>query len=109
MAGGFVDEERAKAALIADGIISEKLINELEKTALIQEAVGDHYDVTEVRGGKLGLKQKHSHGMSNHRDNLNALLMAIDSEMNGRGLLIWADGRRSVSYTHLTLPTNREV
>ena len=83
MAGGFVDEERAKAALIADGIISEKLINELEKTALIQEAVGDHYDVTEVRGGKLGLKQKHSHGMSNHRDNLNALLMAIDSEMNG--------------------------
>ena len=81
--GGFIDEERAKAALIAEGIISEKLINELEKTALIQEAVGDHYDVSEIRGGKLGLKQRHEHGMSNHRDNLNALLMAIDSEING--------------------------
>lgn len=83
MAGTFIDEERAKAALIAEGIISKKLLKELEQTALIQQAVGDHYDITEVRGGKLALKQKQAHGMSNHRDNLNALLMAIDSEMNG--------------------------
>ena len=81
--GYSLDEDKTKAALVASGIISEKLLDELEKTSLVQEAIGDHYDISEVRGGKLGVKQRSSSGNSNKRDNLNALLMAIDSEMNG--------------------------
>ena len=81
--GYSLDEDKTKAALVASGIISEKLLDELEKTSLVQEAIGDHYDISEVRGGKLGVKQRISSGNSNKRDNLNALLMAIDSEMNG--------------------------
>jgi len=81
--GYSLDEDKTKAALVASGIISEKLLDELEKTSLVQEAIGDHYDITEVRGGKLAVKQRQSSGNSNKRDNLNALLMAIDTEMNG--------------------------
>ncbi len=81
--GYALDEDKTKAALVASGIISEKLLDELEKTALVQEAIGDHYDISEIRGGKLAVKQRKSSGNSNKRDNLNALLMAIDTEMNG--------------------------
>ena len=81
--GYSLDEDKTKAALVASGIISEKLLDELEKTSLVQEAIGDHYDISEVRGGKLAVKQLQQSGNSNKRDNLNALLMAIDSEMNG--------------------------
>jgi hypothetical protein len=81
--GGFIDEDAAYKALIADGIISNKALSELRDFSIIQDAVGDHYDVTEVRGGKAGLKPISKHGGSNSRDNLNALLMAIDAEING--------------------------
>ena len=81
--GYSLDEDKTKAALVASGIISEKLLDELEKTSLVQEAIGDHYDISEVRGGKLAVKQREERGQSNKRDNLNALLMAIDTEMNG--------------------------
>jgi hypothetical protein len=81
--GGFIDEAAATKALIADGIISAKTLNELEDFSIIQDAVGDHYDVSEIRGGKAALKARPSHGQSNDRDNLNSLLMAIDVEQNG--------------------------
>ncbi len=81
--GGFIDEAAAHKALIAEGIISAKTLNELEDFSTIQDAVGDHYDVSEIRGGKAALKARPSHGESNSRDNLNALLMAIDAEQNG--------------------------
>ena len=81
--GGFIDEAAAHKALIAEGIISAKTLNELEDFSVIQDAVGDHYDVSEIRGGKAALKARPSHGESNSRDNLNALLMAIDAEQNG--------------------------
>jgi len=81
--GGFLDEAAATKALIADGIISSKLLNEFRDFSIIQDAVGDHYDVSEIRGGKAALKARPSHGGSNTRDNLNALLMAIDAEQNG--------------------------
>jgi hypothetical protein len=81
--GGFTDEAAAFKALIADGIISNKTLNELRDFSTIQDAVGDHYDVSEIRGGKAALKARPSHGGSNSRDNLNALLMAIDAEKNG--------------------------
>ena len=81
--GGFTDEAAAFKALIADGIISNKTLNELRDFSTIQDAVGDHYDVSEIRGGKAALKARPSHGGSNSRDNLNALLMAIDAEQNG--------------------------
>ena len=81
--GGFLDEAAAHKALIAEGIISAKTLNELEDFSTIQDAVGDHYDVSEIRGGKVALKARPSHGQSNDRDNLNALLMAIDAEQNG--------------------------
>ena len=81
--GGFIDEAAAHKALIADGILSAKTLNELRDFSTIQDAVGDHYDVSEIRGGKAALKARPSHGGSNSRDNLNALLMAIDAEKNG--------------------------
>ena len=81
--GGFIDEAAATKALIADGIISNKLLNELRDFSIIQDAVGDHYDVSEIRGGKAAVKARPNRGQSNSRDNLNALLMAIDAEMNG--------------------------
>jgi len=81
--GGFLDEAAATKALIADGIISSKLLNEFRDFSIIQDAVGDHYDVSEIRGGKAALKARPAHGGSNTRDNLNALLMAIDAEQNG--------------------------
>jgi hypothetical protein len=81
--GGFLDEAAAHKALIADGIISANTLNELRDFSTIQDAVGDHYDVSEIRGGKAALKARPSHGGSNERDNLNALLMAIDAEQNG--------------------------
>ena len=81
--GGFLDEAAAHKALIAEGILSNKTLNELRDFSTIQDAVGDHYDVSEIRGGKAALKARPSHGGSNERDNLNALLMAIDAEQNG--------------------------
>lgn len=81
--GGFTDEAAATKALIADGIISSKLLNEFRDFSIIQDAVGDHYDVSEIRGGKAALKPRPSHGGSNSRDNLNALLMAVDAELHG--------------------------
>ena len=81
--GGFLDEAAAHKALIAEGILSAKTLNELRDFSTIQDAVGDHYDVSEIRGGKAALKARPSHGQSNDRDNLNALLMAIDAEQNG--------------------------
>jgi len=81
--GGFIDEAAATKALIADGIISSKLLNEFRDFSIIQDAVGDHYDVSEIKGGKAGLKARPSHGGSNSRDNVNALAMAIDAELNG--------------------------
>ena len=79
----FVDENRAKAELIAMGVIKEALLNELEQTAVIQDALGSHYNLTENTKGKIDIKRDDIKGMTNSRDNLNALLMAIDTEMNG--------------------------
>jgi len=80
---GFLDEAAAYKALIAEGILSNKTLSELRDFSVIQDAVGGHYDVSEIRGGKAGLTARPSHGGSNSRDNLNALLMAIDAEMHG--------------------------
>ena len=81
--GGFLDEDAAHKALIAEGIMSKQSLDGLRDFSVIQDAVGDHYDVSEIRGGKAALKARPSHGGSNGRDNLNALLMAIDAEKNG--------------------------
>ena len=81
--GGFLDEDAAHRALIAEGILSNKTLNELRDFSTIQDAVGDHYDLHEVRGGKVGLTPIKYHGESNSTASLNARLMAIDAELNG--------------------------
>ena len=79
----YVDENAAYRALIEEGILTEKTARGLRDFATIQDELGDHYEVSEVRGGKAGLKRIQRHGLSNSRDNLNAILMAIDAEANG--------------------------
>lgn len=81
--GGFLDEAAAHKALIAEGILSNKTLDELRDFSIVQDAVGDQYDVSEVRGGKVGLKPIQFHGESNDTASLNARLMAIDAELNG--------------------------
>ena len=81
--GGFIDEDAAHRALIAEGILSSKTLNELRDFAVMQDAIGDQYDLHEVRGGKVGLKPIQYHGESNDTASLNARLMAIDAELNG--------------------------
>ena len=80
---GFLDEAAAHKALIAEGILSNKTLDELRDFSVIQDAVGDQYDVSEVRGGKAGLTPIQFHGESNDTASLNARLMAIDAELNG--------------------------
>lgn len=79
----YVDENQAYRALIDEGILTEKTARGLRDFATIQDELGDHYEVSEVRGGKAGLKRIDTRGMTDSTDNLNALLMAIDTEMNG--------------------------
>jgi len=81
--GGFLDEAAAHKALIAEGILSNKTLDELRDFSTIQDAVGDQYDVSEVRGGKAALTPIQFHGESSDTASLNARLMAIDAEMNG--------------------------
>ncbi len=81
--GGFLDEAAAHKALIAEGILSKKTLDELRDFSTIQDAVGDQYDLHEVRGGKVGLTPIQYHGESNSTASLNARLMAIDAELNG--------------------------
>lgn len=79
----YVNEAAAIKSLVDEGIISAEKLQGLGDFAIIQESLGDHYDVVEMRGGKAGLDRISQHGMSNSRDNLNALLMAVDAERNG--------------------------
>ena len=79
----YVNEDDAYKALLESGIIKPKTLEGLRDLAVIQEELGDHYDVSELRDGKAGLKRIQHHGLSNSRDNLNAILMAIDAEANG--------------------------
>ena len=81
--GGFLDEAAAHKALIAEGILKSKTLNELRDFSVMGDALGDQYDLHEVRGGKLGLTPIPYHGESNDTASLNARLMAIDAEMNG--------------------------
>ena len=84
-----LDEALAVAQLIQDGDISPRLLQELGDTAMLQEAVGSHYDLTELTKGKIEdrgkmkLTRKQLHGGKNLPQTIDALLMAIDSEKNG--------------------------
>ena len=71
--------------------LTDKLLAELRDAAVLQEAVGSHYELLENTNrkladrGKFGLvpRQDIQHGRSNTRDTVNALLMALDVELNG--------------------------
>ena len=84
-----LDEALAVARLIQDGDISPKLLQELGDAAMLQEAVGSHYDLTElVNGkiedrGKMKLTPKKMHGGTDLPQTIDALLMAVDAEKNG--------------------------
>lgn len=84
-----LDEAAAAKALITDGIISAELLQGLCDAALLQEAVGSHYDMEELRNGrkedrgKFKLKAKEMRGASNSPQTVDALLRAIDYERHG--------------------------
>ena len=84
-----LDEAAAARALIADGIISADLLQGLSDAALLQEAVGSHYELEElVNGkkddrGKIKLKAKEMRGQSNSPQTIDALLRAIEYEQKG--------------------------
>ena len=85
----FIDEEAAKAALIADGIISPQMLQGMEDAALLQEAVGNHYDMIELdKGkkedrGKFKLVRKDIRGGTNLPQTVDAILMAAQAERTG--------------------------
>ena len=85
----FIDEEAAKAALIADGIISPQMLQGMEDAALLQEAVGNHYDMIELdKGkkedrGKFKLVRKDIRGGTNLPQTVDAILMAAQAERMG--------------------------
>ena len=84
-----LDEAAAAKALIADGIISADLLQGLSDAALLQEAVGGHYELEElVKGkkedrGKIKLKAREMRGQSNSPQTIDALLRAIEYEQKG--------------------------
>ena len=58
------------------------------------------------------LDKKKKSNLTFHADNMPELKpVAIKTKGKGfwKGILLWLLGVRPVSYTHLTLPTNREV
>ena len=59
----FVDEEKAKAELVAMGLIKKEVLDELEKVALIQDNLGDHYDLSENTRGKIDINRRKIHGI----------------------------------------------
>ena len=86
---GVLDEAYLARQLVADGDISAKLLQGLGDAALLEDAVGSHYDLTELTGGKLEdrgkikIKAKQMHGASNSPQTIDALLRAIEYEKHG--------------------------
>ena len=84
-----LDEALVIARLIADGDISPELLQGLGDAAMLQEAVGTHYDLEEITGGKkadrgkMKLVKNAIHGASNDRNTINSILMAADAELRG--------------------------
>ena len=84
-----LDEALLVAQLIKDGDIDPKLLQGLGDAAMLQEAVGSHYELEELRNGKIEdrgkmkLTRKQMHGGTNLPQTIDALLMAIDAEKNG--------------------------
>ena len=86
---GALDEAFLAKQLVADGNISPQLMQGLSDAALLQDAVGSHYELTElVNGkkadrGKIKLKARQMHGASNSPQTIDALLRAIEYEKHG--------------------------
>jgi len=86
---GVLDEAFLARQLVADGVISPQLMQGLADAALLQDAVGGHYELTELTNGKkvdrgkFKLKAKQMHGASNSPQTIDALLRAIEYEKNG--------------------------
>ena len=84
-----LDELFLARELVADGDISPQLMQGLADAALLQDAVGSHYELTELVNGKKGdrgkfkLKAKQMHGASNSPQTIDALLRAIEYEKHG--------------------------
>ena len=89
----ILDEALAVAQLIADGDISPELLQGLEDAAVLQEATGNHYDMTELVNGKIEdrgkftLKPIQQRGGTNLPQTVDALLMAAESELRGEPLV----------------------
>jgi hypothetical protein len=89
-----LDEAAAIAALIADGDISPALLQGLEDAAILQEAVGNHYEMEELtRGkkedrGKFKLTPKQLRGGTNLAQTVDGLLMAAQVERTGEPVVI---------------------
>ena len=83
------DEALLVAQLIKNGDISPELLQGLGDAAMLQEAVGSHYDLAELTNGriedrgKMKLIPKQMHGGSDSPQTIDSLLMAIDAEKNG--------------------------
>ena len=84
-----LDEALAVAKLIADGDISAELLQGLEDAAVMQEASGNHYDMTELTKGKIEDRGKfkltpiQQSGGTNLPQTVDALVMAAESELRG--------------------------
>ena len=84
-----LDEALLVAQLIKDGDISPELLQGLGDAAMLQEAVGSHYELEELTKGKIAdrgkmkLTPKQLHGGTDLPQTIDALLMAVDAEKNG--------------------------
>ena len=84
-----LDEALLVAQLIKDGDISPELLQGLSDAAMLEEAVGSHYELEELTKGKIAdrgkmkLTPKQMHGGTDLPQTIDALLMAVDAEKNG--------------------------
>ena len=84
-----LDEKALHQALINDKDIDPLLLSELRDSAMLQEAVGSHYDLEELNTGKIldrgkiKLKRKAQGGGSDLKQTIDALLMAAASQKYG--------------------------
>ena len=93
-----LDEALLVAQLIKDGDISPELLQGLGDAAMLEDAVGSQYELEElVKGkieerGKMKLKPKQLHGGTERPQTIDALLMAVDAEKNGTGVITGGAG-----------------
>ena len=90
----ILDEALAVAKLIEDGDISPELLQGLEDAALLQEAVGNHYDLVELTNGKIAdrgkfkLEKIDNSGGRNLPQTIDGILMGAQAEASAEPVVI---------------------